>query len=384
MTRRPHGAGSIYQRRSTGKYIVQLNLGTDPITGKRRRESASADTKKAAQALLKELEAKYLGPDGAPIDPAATEVLADYLRRWMTGQAPNWQPRTIELYEHQANHHIIPAIGQVPLQEVRPKHVQQMMDRIIAAGKVSTANKCRRLLYSAMKQAVRWELIPRNPVDAVDPVKEQASRPKLWDQKQVRTFLRRHATHRHFAAFYTLITTGLRRGELLGLRWEDVSADGLWVRQTVKIVDNRPRIGAPKTRSSQRFVALPADTIAVLEQHRVAQDAAKALVGDVWEHPELVFPSETGTVMDPKNFYRAWKHAVEEAGLPPTRIHDMRHLHVSLLILAGEDAKTVSERAGHTSTSFTLDRYGHVFQEQRHRAAKSLDDLLGPIDADDQ
>jgi integrase len=383
MTRRPHGAGSVYQHRNTGKYIAQLDMGADPITGKRRRKSATADTKKAAQALLKELQAEYFGPDGEPVDPAASELLADYLRRWLAGQAPNWQPRTIELYYHQATHHIIPAIGHLPLQEVRPKHVQQMMDRIIAAGRVSTANKCRRLLYSAMKQAVRWELITRNPVDAVDPVKEQASRPKLWDQKQVRKFLRLHATHRHFAAFYTLITTGLRRGELLGLRWEDVSVDGLWVRQTVKIVENRPRIGAPKTRSSQRFVALPPDTIAVLERHRAVQDATKALVSDGWSHPELVFPSETGTIMDPKNFYRAWNHAVEQAGLPPTRIHDMRHLHVSLLILAGEDAKTVSERAGHTSTSFTLDRYGHVFQEQRHRSAKSLDDLLGPQEDDE-
>ncbi len=150
------------------------------------------------------------------------------------------------------------------------------------------------------------------------------------------------------------------------------------MRNTVKIVGNRPRIGTPKTRTSQRFVALPPDTIAGLKQHRAAQDEAKALVGDTWEHPELVFPSDIGTIMDPKNFYRAWKHAVDQAGLPPTRIHDLRHLHVSLIILAGEYAKTISERAGHASTSFTLDRYGHVFQEQRHRVAKSLDDPLGP------
>ena len=141
-------------------------------------------------------------------------------------------------------------------------------------------------------------------------------------------------------------------------------------------------VGTPKTRASQRFVALPPDAIAVLRQHRASQEAANALVGEAWEHPELVFSSETGTIMDPKNSYRAWKHAVDQAGLPPARIHDMRHLHVSLLILAGEDAKTVSERAGHTSTSFTLDRYGHVFQEQRHRAAKSLDELLGPPSPD--
>jgi integrase len=100
-------------------------------------------------------------------------------------------------------------------------------------------------------------------------------------------------------------------------------------------------------------------------------------LGNAWQHPELVFPSETGTIMEPKNFYRSWKLAVAKAGLPPTRIHDIRHVNISLLILLGEDPKTVSERAGHTSTSFTLDRYGHVFREQRQWAARSIDELLG-------
>lgn len=256
-----------------------------------------------------------------------------------------------------------------------------MVDRIVASGHIPTANKCRRMLSTALKRAVRWDLIDRNPVDAIDPVREHVEQPQMWAQAQVRTFLETQRDHRFFAAFYTLITTGLRRGELLGLRWNDIEDEGLWVRQTVTIVDNQPIIGLTKTRASRRFVSLPADTLAVLKTHQRRQLVARQIVGDTWEHPELVFPSEIGTLMDPKNFYRAWKLAVKAAGLPPARIHDMRHLHVSLLILAGEDAKTVSERAGHTSTSFTLDRYGHLFHAQRQRAARSLDDLLGENEA---
>lgn len=206
MTRRPHGAGTVYQHAVTGKWIAQLNLGTDPTTGKRRRLTRSTDTKKAAQAVLKTLEAQYASE---VTNPASCETLAAFLRQWLDHEAPSWQPRTIELYRHQAEHHIIPIIGHLPLHDIRPKHVQQMMDRIVASGSVPTANKCRRLLYSALKRAVRWELIDRNPVDAIDPVKEHPQRPKLWTQAEVRTFLRHHVGHRHFAAFYILVTAGL-------------------------------------------------------------------------------------------------------------------------------------------------------------------------------
>jgi integrase len=173
------------------------------------------------------------------------------------------------------------------------------------------------------------------------------------------------------------MTTGLRRGELLGLRWSDIRDDGLYVRQAVKIVNNRAVLGNAKTDRSERFVALPPDTIELLAEHRRKQADLKTIAGEAWPHPELVFPSGIGTIMDPKDFYRSWKRAVDRAGLPATRIHDIRHLHISLLILLGEDPKTVSERAGHSSTAFTLDRYGHVFREQRHRAARTLDQLLG-------
>jgi len=383
MTRRPQGAGTVYQHKTKKTWVAQLDLGT-AHDGTRRRVSRSAPTKKAAQALLQQLLAAHATTQAVEQPPTNStdtpeETSAAYLERWFAHKRPGWSDRTIELYRHQLDHHILPVVGSVALVDLKPRHVQEMVDAIVQRGTVSTANKCRRLLYSALKQAVRWEQLDRNPVDAVDPVREDNTPREIWTQQQAATFIQRHRSHRHFAAFYLLLTSGLRRGELLGLRWDDITEAGLHVRQTVKLVNDRPTLGSPKTKASTRHVTLAPDTLLVLQEHHQRQQQARHIAGDAWTHPELVFPSETGTIMDPKNFYRAWKHAVKTAGLPPSRIHDMRHLHVSLLILAGVDSKTVSERAGHSSASFTLDRYAHVFREQRQRAGHTLDELLGML-----
>jgi len=377
MPRRPQGAGSVYQLKN-GMYIAQLDMGRD-ASGKRIRSARQAKTKKEAQAKLRELEQAFLNrPDADDHDAPARETVATYLDRWFQHCQPRWSPRTSELYRHQIDRHIKPHIGDLPIDALTPMDVQDMVSSIVASGHIPTANKVRTLLYSALKQAVRWEVIHKNPADAVDPIKEPRNEKALWTTEQAQAFIDAVTGHRFYAAFYLLLTTGLRRGELLGLRWEDIGVDGLHVRQTVTLVGKQPHVGPTKTAKSRRFVTLPPDAIAVLEQHRIAQATARRLLGSSWQCPELVFPSEIGTVMHPRNFHRAWRTALRNAGIAHANIHAMRHLHISLLIMQGVDPKTVSERAGHSSTAFTLDRYGHVFLQQRRGAAFSLDKLLAP------
>jgi len=377
MTRRPQGGGTIY-RLKNGMYIAQLDMGRD-ATGKRIRPGRQAKTKKEALAKLRALEQAFLNrSDESDHDATHSETVAGYLDRWFQHCQPRWSPRTIELYRHEIDRHIKPHIGDVPIRELTPMHVQDMVSSIVASGHIPTANKVRTLLYSALKQAMRWEVIAKNPADAVDPIKEPRNEKSLWTPEQAQAFIEAVRGHRFYAAFYLLLTTGLRRGELLGLRWEDIGVDGLHVRQTVTLVGSKPHIGPTKTAKSRRFVTLPPDAIAVLERHRVEQAKARHLLGSSWERPDLVFPSEIGTVMHPRNFHRAWRTALRKAGIAHANIHAMRHLHISLLIMQGVDPKTVSERAGHSSTAFTLDRYGHVFLQQRKGAAFSLDALLSP------
>ena len=376
MGRRPQKSGTIYLNKAKKRWVAQIDLGVDS-TGNRIRRSATAATKKEAQTALRKLEAKYLTPQGAnPAAVPSSELVSSYLERWFSARQPAWAPRTVELYHHQIDNHIVPRIGHLRLDALKPLDIQEMMDDIVIAGALPTANKCRRLLLTALKQAVRWEIIPKNPVESVDPLPERHKERTLWTLEQASRFIESSRDHPLFAAFFLLLTTGLRRGELLGLRWSDVDSAGIRVNQTISVVHNRPTIGIPKTRRSQRYVALAPDALQVLEEHRARQARAKKVIGPSFPHPELVFPSETGTLMHPRNFYRTWSQAVEAAGVPKARIHDMRHLHITLLIQCGEDPKVIADRAGHSSTSFTLDRYGQVFQAHRMSAARSLPQLL--------
>ena len=178
-----------------------------------------------------------------------------------------------------------------------------------------------------------------------------------------------------------LLTSGLRRGELLGLRWSDIRTDGLYVRQTVTVAKNQAIISPSKTEDSERFVDLSQDTILVLAEHMRKQAVQRQLVGEAWQDHNLVFSNALGAPMHPRNFYRAWRRALEQAQVPHARIHDIRHLHLSRLALLGIEAKQISERAGHSTTSFTLDRYIKSFRHQRANAALSLDELFGDTTA---
>lgn len=384
MAKRTYGSGSV-KRNSKGKYVVQISGGKD-ASGKRIRITRTANTSKEATALLKALQDEIDAADLDLPEQALSEeplLTSDLFERWYTSKAPAWSARTRELYRHQLDAHAIPSLGSILLAELKPLDIQQMVNSIVKDGKIATANKVRSMVSSALKQAVRWELIGRNPAEAVDPVPEKRRPLNVWTPQQARAFLEHHKNHRFYAAYYLLITSGIRRGELLGLRRQDIVDNGIYIRQTVTLVDDVPTIGKPKTKNSERFVTLPEDTLKVLREHLARLDESIALVGDSWEHPELVFPSETGTLMHGRNFYRTWKLAVKAAGLPHTRIHDQRHLHATLLIDQGEDSKVISDRLGHASVSFTLDRYGHLYNERRQRAAHSLDTLLGPEEADE-
>lgn len=252
-----------------------------------------------------------------------------------------------------------------------------MIADIAETGKRSTANKCRRLLWTALEDAAESDLIPKNPVKSVKPVKEQPRKITMLEPSQTWQFLKATRNHRLYAAFYTLVATGLRRGELLGLQWDDVVEDGLLIRNALKLVGNEPVLGPLKTKKSRRFVSLSEDVLEVLEQHRQLQDEERKACYGSWTETGLVFTTKIGTPIHPRNFLHILQNEQEKAGVPKTSIHAFRHMNASLLITNDLDIKSISERLGHSSTSFTMDRYGHILQEHRHKSALSVDQLLG-------
>lgn len=305
--------------------------------------------------------------------------LEAYLKRWIEERARQLEASTVESYERLIRVHIVPRVGKVQLAKLSPLQVQTMMSGIADTVGVRTANACRTLLYSALKQAVRWQLVTRNVVEATDPLKHVTKEPDLWTAAEASRFLDVIQGHRLYAAFYLEMSTGLRRGELLGLRWEDVQGDSLWVRQQLVFSKGVFVFKPTKTERSTRRVAVSPDVLAVLGQHLRHQQAQRELLGGSWPETGLVFVSEVGTAIHPRNFDRTWKKLKQQADVPHIRLHDLRHLHVSLLVRQGFDPRAVADRVGHTNPAFTMRRYSHMFDEQRSAMAISITDLLaGP------
>lgn len=367
--RRAHGEGTILQL-ANGKWRADVSLGYD-ADGKRKRKTVYGRTQKEVRQKLDELK-RHLA-QGTLTDTKLT--VKEYLERWLKEKARQVKPRTAELYREQAERYVYRCIGGLQLSKLTPMHVQNMMSEIADTVGVPTANKCRLLVYSALKQAVRWQLIPRNPVDAVDKLKETQKEMVLWAPAEVVRFLEIAQGHRLHAAFYVLLSTGLRRGELLGLQWQDISGNVISIRRSLTILNNKPAFSTPKTARGVRRVAVSADVLEVLDEHYQRQLAEKELLGDAWTDSGQIFTGELGLPFSPHAFNKVWAKLCKAAGLK-ARLHDMRHLHVSLLVKKGFDPRTIADRVGHTSPAFTMSCYSHMFEEQRQDAAMSLGQLL--------
>ncbi len=371
MAKRAHGEGTI-SKRQDGTYEGKISLGVD-AEGKRKRKTVYGKTQKEVRAKIDEVKQQLA--NGTFSDTKLT--VKAYLGQWLSHKEKQVKPRTAELYRHLVMFHIVPDIGGKRLDKLTPLDIQNMVSSVALRGGIRTANMCRTTLFSAMKQALRWGLIPRNPVDAVDALKETKQEMSLWTSAEAVTFLDAARSHRLYALFYLAMATGMRRGELLGLRWADVKDGALHIRQSLTVVNNQIAISVPKTEKGKRRVAVSLDVETVLSDHRNRQEAERHVLGTLWPENDLVFRTEVGTPIHPRNLERTWYALQKKAGVTKVRLHDLRHLHASLAIRQGMDAKVLADRLGHSRASFTLDVYTHLFDEQRANSAVSLSVLLG-------
>lgn len=370
VSKRAKGEGSVSER-PDGTWIGQVTTGYTE-EGKQKRKTVYG--KNQAEALAKLAEVKQRLASGTYSDTKLT--VKSYLEDWLKEKGRHVKPSTVDTYTNLAEKHITPKLGRKGLDKLTPLDVQNLMGNLADTTGVRTANAVRTLLFSAYKQAIRWQLVSRNPVEATDPLKAKRKDMTLWSAAQAVHFLDTARAHRLFAAFYIVMATGLRRGELLGLRWQDVSERELHIRQQLTFRDRAFVFTPPKTAQGTRRIAITPDVYAVLEAQRKAQEAVQAELGALWPDTGLVFVSEAGTPIHPRNFERSWKQLKKAAGLE-ARLHDLRHLHVSLLVKQGIDPQAIADRVGHTDASFTLRRYSHMFEEHRERTAISLNVLLG-------
>lgn len=368
--RRSPGEGSI-TRRKDGAWQGSITIGYDR-DGKQRRRYVSGRTQGVVRTKLHALQTQRVAGQLTHDDIQ----VAAFLEMWLKEKARQVKPNTIQSYRYTIERYVTPRIGRHKLHKLTSLTVQQTLGDIADAITPNTSNYCRSLLYAALEQAVRWNLIPSNPVTHIPRLRHTKTEMRVWTTDEIRRFLQAAAEHRLYALFYLAITSGLRIGELLGLQWTDLRANQLHVRRTLTQQDHRLHLTTPKTHRSERIVTLANDTLHELELHRQRQEAERAIIPAEFQHPEHMFVSEVGTYLDVSNVRRAWNNLQAVAGLPHARLHDTRHLHVSLLVKHGVDARTIADRIGHTNAAFTLKQYAHAFEEQRQAAAIPLDYLL--------
>jgi integrase len=371
---------------------VVVDLGPDPATGKRRQKWVSGfRTKKDAERHAAKL-VDNVG-EGTYVEPTKQSVAA-FLGEWVATIEPTVRAATLHSYQRNLRLHVEPRIGALKLTQVDAGTLNGLYAELLSAGRADgqgglsprSVRYVHTILHRALKDAVRWRRLAVNPADAADPPKASAiARPEMttWTAATLAEFLDRSRGYgdRYFAAWHLLAMTGMRRGEVLGLRWADVDLEAgrLAIVQTVIAVKHAVSFGTPKTAKGRRAVALDGGTVAILRDHRRQQLEQRLLLGPGWRDNDLVFTAVDGEPVHPERFSREFDRRVERWALPRIRLHDLRHGWATMALQAGVHPKVVSERLGHAGISITLDTYSHVTPDMQGAAAELVAGLLaGP------
>ncbi len=373
-------------RKRGNSWTIVVELGRDPVTGKRKQQWQSIKgTKKDAERELRVLLTSL--ETGTYVKPTKS-TLGEYLERWLRDYVQtNVRPKTAEGYMSKIRCHILPEIGQVPLADLQPSHLQTLYRTKLESGRVngdgglgpSTVNQLHRILSAALRHAVKWGLVGRNVAEAVDPPRAPRNEPHILDSKDVHTLLAASKETPYYQVFHLAIYTGLRRSELLGLRWRDIDLD----MATLSVVQTRMQLSGgksffqePKTSRSRRQVALPPSTVLVLREYREQQEVQALLVG--WEitPDSSVFRYDDGSPILPDTITHVFHKTSSKVGLHGVRFHDLRHTHASLMLKQGTHPKIVSERMGHSTVSITLDVYSHVTPGIQQAAALAFEEVV--------
>jgi integrase len=363
----------------------------DPATAKRRRKWIGGfrrrkDAERAFTSTLQSLDKNTY------VDPTK-QTLTDFVTtEWLPAIKATVRHSTWDSYRRNLQNHVLPDLGEIRLAKLTPAQLNALYGRLLenghkAGGKGLSPKTVRYIhttVHRALRDAVRWGKLARNPAGLADPPSPRAAQGpemKAWTAAEARAFLRHVERDRLHACYFLALTTGMRRGELLGLRWSDVDLDGarLSIRQTLVSVGYEMRFSQPKTDRSRRSLSLDPATVTALQGHRESQQAERHAWGPAWSDSGLVFSREDGTLLHPQLLTDAFDRHVKTSGLPRIRLHDLRHTYATLALDSGMKPWDLSDRLGHSSVAFTLNIYRHAIKPtQDEAAAAAAAFILGP------
>ncbi|AFZ67181.1 tyrosine-type recombinase/integrase [Deinococcus peraridilitoris] len=377
MKRRDNGEGCV-KKLPSGSHRWQITLGFDEHGRQILKSGTERNRKDADQARIQALADHQRGL--LPIPSQIT--LADWLPRWLELKRPNLAPKTYANYKYAIEKHLTPLLGKKKLQDLKPSDVKGAYGQLADRGfSRSLLHQIRVILRQALQEALLDELVARNVAEVARlPSFKRGKTARALDAGQLQDFLVVARKRRLGLLFEFVVATGLRRGEVVALRWANVDLDAgvLHVRENVTVVDGQPVLGPPKTESGIRTLHLAPETVALLHKHRKAQDEEQRTTED-WRDSGSVFTNRRGERLHPDTLSHFASVIADKAKLGGVRFHDLRHSYASLMLSKGVPMEVVSEKLGHSRPSTTADIYRHVFLEEHERHTWGLPDLLTPV-----
>lgn len=375
--------GNIRER-SKGSFTITIELPRDIITNKRRQKYYTVNgTKKDAERFLTE---KLRELDTGLLIDTRKMKYSEYLNYWEEKTFKNLEITTREGYTQKIEKHIKPYLGNIYLEDIKPLHLQNLYDKLLIDGRkdkkgglsARTVLSIHRIIYSSLHQAVKWQLLIRNVADNVEPPKAKKYKANYLTDEQTEQLLKVSKNTDIYIPIAIAIYTGARRGEILGLNWNNVNLE----KGYIKIIDNLCStsegiiIKQPKTNNGIRTIAISKTLIYILKKHRIKQLENKLLYGKSYQNNNLVCCYDNGRPFNPKRFSGKFNELLKKNEIPIIRFHDLRHSHASLLVKLGVQPKEISERLGHSNIGITMDLYSHLYEETDRQVADMFEQLI--------
>ncbi|WP_018130970.1 site-specific integrase [Effusibacillus pohliae] len=365
-------------RKRGSKWCVVLFLGYDEKGKKKYKWHSGFNTKKEAEKFL---AAKVQEVHAGLYTEPSKDTFAAFLDKWLDDKKSRVRLRTYEIYERTIRLHVKPHLGHIELGKLKPQHLREFYAKLQSGDKPLSnryVSQIHTMIHDALETAVSWEYLPRNVADMVKAPKPEQKKFSVWTLEEVQRFLEVARHDRFYIAYLLAITTGMRQGEILALRWSDIDLPNgrLFVQRTTTQVRGTIEFGDPKSDSGKRMIALPHEVIGDLLKHKKDQDREKELMGDAYRDQDLVVARKNGDVVAQSLLREHFTKLIQKADLPYIRFHDLRHTHASLLLQQGVHPKIVSERLGHSKISITLDTYSHVLPGLQEQVAKDFGNAL--------